>query len=165
MIITTRTAAPSMRHWEKYQLRKANWKMFIRNHVPRQLLIPESGKYAIYHNAGNCYPRLIINNVEKNNIEILVDEQLIPIIDPNQWFFLNITTCLQNQSFTITGSGTFPRLVYKYIIELNGGKYTDNISKSTTHLINFNHEESTKLNVARKRNVKIISEIDFFNML
>jgi NAD-dependent DNA ligase len=164
MIITTYKTAESMKHWEKYQLRKPNWKMFVRNHVPRHFLIAESGKYGISHTNGKCYPRLILSNIE-NNIEILLEDNKTLIQDSKQWFFLNVTTCLQNKSFVITGCGTFPRNVYKYIIELSGGVYTETISKTTTHLINLNHEQSKKLNIARKRNIKLISEIDLFNML
>lgn len=165
MIITTYKAAESMKHWEKYQLRKPSWKMFVRNHVPRYFLIPECGKYGLHHRNGKCYPQLIVDITENKPIEILNGEHINSIHDSKQWFFLNVTNRLQNKSFVITGCGTFPRNVYRYIIELSGGTYTENISKTTTHLINFNHEESKKINVARKRNVKIISEIDLFNML
>ncbi len=78
----------------------------------------------------------------------------------------NTTMILAGKRFVITGSfETISRNELKELIEKNGGKNTSSISKSTDFLVAGNKVGPSKIQKAEKFNVKIISEVDFIQML
>ncbi|AGM25461.1 NAD-dependent DNA ligase LigA [Spiroplasma chrysopicola] len=71
---------------------------------------------------------------------------------------------LENQRFVITGTLSKPREYFKELIENYGGHVSDSISSKTTYLL-AGTDGGSKLLKAAKLNVKIISEIDFINLI
>ena len=72
---------------------------------------------------------------------------------------------LENLTFSITGKLKYfkNRDELKKVIEDNGGKVNSSISKNTDYLINNDvSSNSTKNNTAKKLNIPILSEEDFF---
>lgn len=75
---------------------------------------------------------------------------------------------LENKVFVITGRLNLykNRNELKEIIETNGGKVTDSISKNTTYLINNDiNSTSSKNNAAKKLGIPIINEDEFQKIL
>ena len=75
---------------------------------------------------------------------------------------------LENKVFVITGRLSLykNRNELKEIIEANGGKVTDSISKNTTYLINNDiNSTSSKNNAAKKLGIPIIGEDEFQKIL
>jgi DNA ligase (NAD+) len=73
---------------------------------------------------------------------------------------------LNNLSFAITGDLSQPRPKFIELIESNGGKFVNSVSKNTSYLLtNEIDSNSSKFKTAQKLNVKIINENDFQKLL
>lgn len=71
---------------------------------------------------------------------------------------------IENLIFVITGSFDISREEMKIIIEENGGKVTNSISKNTDFLI-FGENSGSKLDKAKLLNIKTITKEEFMEML
>jgi DNA ligase (NAD+) len=71
---------------------------------------------------------------------------------------------LENLSFVISGTFTIDRSELKKYIEDNGGKVVSALSKSTSYLIVGENMGAVKKEKAEKENIKMISEVEFFNL-
>jgi len=78
----------------------------------------------------------------------------------------SISQKLAGLSFCITGTLSSPRKDFEKLIEDNGGKLNSTVSQNTSYLIsNQPDSKSSKLKLAKKHSVPIISEIDFAHIL
>ncbi|WP_371246818.1 NAD-dependent DNA ligase LigA [Mycoplasmopsis agassizii] len=74
------------------------------------------------------------------------------------------TDKLNSQSFVITGTLSQPRKYFENLIKENGGKILSSISKDLNYLI-AGENAGSKLDNAKSKGVKIISEKDFLEMI
>lgn len=100
----------------------------------------------------------------KNNIDEL--EILSKILKIKDFLKkpLQYNTYISNKIFVITGTLSQPRDYFKKIITENGGKITETLSKNTNYLL-MGESAGSKLDKAKKINIKIIDEKDFNNFL
>lgn len=71
---------------------------------------------------------------------------------------------INGKTFVLTGTISIPRSEAKKIIESLGGKVTDSVSSKTDYVI-AGDEPGSKLDKAKKLNIKILDEAAFKNML
>lgn len=171
-----------MKHWQKIQRRKEEWRGFWNNNIPNHLKVPAPGKFAIYAAGGEsiylsnhedasvAHMIIEVSKDYANNddyIKILHEENIISIGSHmvDSWLYSPISNKLTGKNIAITGVTTFPRDVYESLINLNGGVYKNSVGKKTTHLINTHSEESTKIKRAKECGVQLINEADFFKMI
>jgi len=76
-----------------------------------------------------------------------------------------ISNKLSDLTFVITGTfNDYPRAALKKIIEENGAKLSNVVSKNTSYLL-LGENSGSKLNEAQKLNIKIISLEDLFKLI
>ncbi|WP_033160933.1 NAD-dependent DNA ligase LigA [[Mycoplasma] collis] len=94
----------------------------------------------------------------QNNIEFLNQMKTIDFNFSSA--NLLVSEIFKNEIFVITGILTNPRNYYKSIIEANGGQVSSSVNASTTILLTGENPGS-KLEKAKKLNIKIINEEEF----
>jgi len=93
----------------------------------------------------------ILNKLEKNQVQLLVNE--------------NLEKRFKKKIFVITGALSQPREYFVDLIEANGGKVVNSVSKNTNYLLLGDHEKlSTKEKSAKQFGVKIINQKEFERM-
>ncbi|WP_334686807.1 BRCT domain-containing protein [Mycoplasmopsis felis] len=75
-----------------------------------------------------------------------------------------VSNTLENLTFVITGTLSESRDYFKNIIEQNGGKVTNTISKNTNYLL-VGENPGSKIEKANKLNIKIINESEFNSLI
>ncbi|MBA31769.1 MAG: DNA ligase (NAD(+)) LigA [Chloroflexi bacterium] len=95
-------------------------------------------------------------------IKELIDIGLNPIYVDEDIYINNL---IYNQIFVITGKfESFSRLELENKIKLNGGKISSSVSKNTNYVL-AGESPGSKLNNAKKLNIKILNEKEFLSLL
>ncbi|WP_322901522.1 NAD-dependent DNA ligase LigA [Mycoplasmopsis felis] len=114
----------------------------------------------------NTIGNIIISSI-KNFISIPENINLIKKLDEIIEYQENqekVSNTLENLTFVITGTLSESRDYFKNIIEQNGGKVTNTISKNTNYLL-VGENPGSKIEKANKLNIKIINETEFDSIL
>ncbi|UWW01484.1 hypothetical protein NW064_00700 [Mycoplasmopsis felis] len=114
----------------------------------------------------NTIGNIIISSI-KNFISIPENINLIKKLDEIIEYQENqekVSNTLENLTFVITGTLSESRDYFKNIIEQNGGKVTNTISKNTNYLL-VGENPGSKTEKANKLNIKIINETEFDSIL
>lgn len=168
-----------MKSWQLLKYRKESWKEFWKQYIPEHIKTPVVGKYAILTTGQeeyfrreheNPYQACMVVEVFASNrplVNILNDESIITIAtdDISDWLYCSVTDKLKGKNIAITGTTIYPRAVYENIIAINGGTYKNGVGRKTTHLINSNSGDSSKIKRAKEHKVQLINEVDFFKMI
>ena len=168
-----------LKNWQLLKYRKDGWKTFWKQYIPERFKIPVAGKFAILTTGQEEYFRrehenpyqacMVIEVITSNKtmVNILNEENVITICseDINDWLYCSVTDKLKGKNIAITGTTVFPRAVYESIIAINGGTYKTGVGKHTTHLINSNSGDSSKIKRAKEHKIQLINEVDFFKMI
>ena len=78
--------------------------------------------------------------------------------------FVSTSQKLQGLVFVITGTFSQPRDHYIRLIEQNGGKIVNTVSKNTNYLL-VGQNPGSKLTKAQNLNIAVLNEKMFFGML
>jgi len=168
-----------LKNWQLLKHRKDGWKTFWKQYIPEHFKIPVAGKFAILTAGQEEYLRrehenryqacMVIEVITSNKtmVNILNEENIVTICseDINDWLYCSVTDKLKGKNIAITGTTVFPRAVYQSIIAINGGTYKTGVGKYTTHLINSNSGDSSKIKRAKEHKIQLINEVDFFKMI
>ncbi|WAM00945.1 hypothetical protein NWE60_06040 [Mycoplasmopsis felis] len=114
----------------------------------------------------NTIGNIIISSI-KNFISIPENINLIKKLDEIIEYQENqekVSNTLENLTFVITGTLSESRDYFKNIIEQNGGKVTNTISKNTNYLL-VGENPGSKIEKANKLNIKIINESEFNSLI
>ncbi|MDQ5957247.1 MAG: ligase [Patescibacteria group bacterium] len=102
------------------------------------------------------------NPKNQKSINLLLSELTIQDQEEDKTFKNNIN--IANKTFVITGSLSKPRDYYKDLIEKLGGKISSSVSSKTSYLL-AGEDAGSKLNSAKKLNIKIIDEAEFEKLI
>ena len=101
--------------------------------------------------------------IDTKNLDLLKNLQ-VQGLNFKYWGKRSQSNQLDDKSFVITGKLSRPRKFYVDLIEEHNGKVVAAISKMTTYLI-AGSDAGSKLNKAKKLNVKVLNEEEFLNLL
>ncbi|WP_406616177.1 NAD-dependent DNA ligase LigA [Mycoplasmopsis hyopharyngis] len=120
----------------------------------------------------NVEQLLVINDIGDKSVESLNEflqknKDFILQIDKHLIYTesnLSVSNKLDGLSFVITGTLSQNREHYEKIIEENGGKIKNSISKNVSFLL-CGENPGSKLDKAKDLNIKVINEEEFFKLL
>jgi DNA ligase (NAD+) len=95
----------------------------------------------------------IVNRLKKSGLTFYIEEKELT------------SSILENLTFVISGTFNIERNELKKHIEDNGGKVVSALSKSTSYLIVGENMGPAKKEKAEKENIKMISEVEFFELI
>lgn len=72
---------------------------------------------------------------------------------------------LEGKKIAITGALKYVRPFYKTLIELAGGKYSNTVTRDTTHLVTDELIMTTKMKTAKQQGINIISSLQLQKMI
>jgi len=100
-------------------------------------------------------------------IKVLCEEKTleIPYTLKKYFYFVKPNNSLANKNFCITGRLKYHRSFYETFINFFGASYKENISDNVDYLISNASEKTQKINKAKCRNIKIINENAFWQLL
>lgn len=82
------------------------------------------------------------------------------------WLYCSVTDQLKKYHISITGPYSFyPKATIQNLIVLNGGEYNYKPNDQTNLIINCSPVPTKALAYAKKHNIKLISESEFFQLL
>jgi len=108
----------------------------------------------------------LMDNVK--SIKVLVGDSYREIMQSelNDWLYCSVSEKLKDKCISLTGvSSMYSKATYEHLTQLSGGTYSYKTNSKTDLLINCSSCSTKALNYAKKHNIKIISEIDFFKLL
>jgi len=108
----------------------------------------------------------LIDNVK--SIKVLVGDSCRELEhgDLNDWLYCSVSEKLKDKNIALTGTASmYPKNSYEHLIQLSGGTYDYKINSKTNLVINCTPCLTKSLAYAKKHNIKIISEAEFFKFL
>ncbi len=115
---------------------------------------------------GTVVKNSLINWISQIDNQLIV-EKLIEAGLNDQYLGIKLmTNKLVDKTFSITGVLSQPRNKVKELIEVNGGVFSNSLTKNVQFLIDNNEDSnSAKHKLAKSRNIEIINEATFLKML
>jgi len=142
------------------------WATNIPNSIPEEEIEQFAATVHMISDVTLSHPRprcTLIDNVK--SIKVLVGDSYRELEhgDLNEWLYCSVSEKLKGKNITLTGTASvYPKNTYEQLIQLSGGTYDYKINSKTNLVINCTPCLTKSLAYAKKHNIKIISEAEFF---